>query len=197
MIKYRIFLVVSPTAITSPNFKLKGIASSTGRLDVIARSIIVALKTENGIRRDTEFWGLLEGPPNPPMLIKVIGSEVDYILYNEMEVIKNLRNIMKGEHIKGYILEKKGFKEAVKELMSKVNGLYYLREDGRNINEETFRHESVGFILGSHIDLSPSYEEHLASLGVERLKLNSVSYLTSQCITIIHRILDRICYLYH
>jgi len=196
MIKYRVFLVVSPTAVTSPNFKLKGIAGSTGRLDVIARSIIAALKTKNGIRGDTEFWGLLEGPPNPPILIKVIGSEVGYIPCSEIEVIKNLRNIMKGECIKGYILEKKGFKEVVKELMSRVSSLYYLRENGRKMSEETFRHERVGFILGSHVDLPPNYEEYLISLGVEKVSLSSMSYLTSQCIVIVHRILDRIHYLH-
>ncbi len=103
---------------------------------------------------------------------------------------------MKGEHIKGYILEKKGFKEVVKELMSRVNSLYYLIENGRKISEETFRHERIGFILGSHVDLPPNYEEYLISLGVEKVSLSSISYLTSQCIVIVHRILDRIYYLH-
>ncbi len=189
---YRIFLIVSPTAITTANFKLKGIAGSTGRLDVIARSIISALVTKSNIRRNVEVWSLLEGPPNPPIIIKVLGREVECMPSNEIEVVKIIRDLLAGRQIAGYYVTKMGFKRVVKELLNTVDKVYYLRENGANLNYRMFNYERLGFILGSHVDLPKEYELFLDENNIERIKLSNVSYLTSQCVTIVNRILDYI-----
>ena len=58
----RTFVTRSLTATTSPAFPKRGIASHTGRLDVIARMLRAALWTERGVRKDSSFFVTLEGP---------------------------------------------------------------------------------------------------------------------------------------
>ena len=185
--KRREFLIVSPTAITSPNFPLKGIAGSTGRLDVIARAILVAktLKTNAYII----VKALLLGPPKPPLLLEVHIPQVNRVYDNEVEVISDIRKAMMGERVNGFYIERISFKHVLSELVDVNKNVYYLHEKGDSF--KTIRPSAtIAFILGSHVDIPAVYERIIDQYGIKRVSLGNVSYLTSQCIIIVNWLLD-------
>lgn len=189
----RIFIVKSSTATTSPNFSLRNIAGTSGRLDVICRSIINAFLVNGSIRREIEFYGVLEGPPNPPKTIFISGSELSYLPRDEVAMAKIVKHLLSGASASpGFHLLKIGFKKLVSNFKSRDFKLTYLHEKGSYIRDFNFDlNEEYCFILGGHLGLDLPSELFLFSLNIPCISLGSVKYLTSQCITIVNEFLDR------
>ena len=186
----RTFIVVSPTARTSPDFPLKGIAGSTGRLDVIARSILTILQLDENIRKSIVFKALLMGPPNPPIVLEVYGSLVRGIYENEIKVIEAIRKVLAGEHVEGFSIEKVSLKKLLENLLNTHERVYYLHENGEEILRSIKPAKTIAFILGSHVDIPTEYEVIIDKMNIPRVSLGSISYLTSQCIIIVNWLLD-------
>ncbi|ABU81474.1 hypothetical protein [Ignicoccus hospitalis] len=176
----RTFVTRSLTATTSPAFPKRGIASHTGRLDVIARMLRAALWTERGVRKDSSFFVTLEGPPNPPLTLRFKGPELEADLSDERAAVEAIRKCMLGE-LKGCKRTKESFEEVLKSLGMKV---YVLSEDGEDVWSFEFP-KSAAFLLGSQHDLElPPW------LEAERVSLGPKSYLASHCIYYLHYVLD-------
>lgn len=186
----RTFAVVSPTARTSPDFPLKGIAGSTGRLDVIARSILTILQLDGNRRKNIVFKALLMGPPNPPIVLEVHGSLVRETYENELKVIEAIKRVLAGEHIEGFGIEKIGLKKLLEKLLNTHERVYYLHENGEDILRYIKPAKTIAFILGSHVDIPTEYEVIIDKMGIPRVSLGNISYLTSQCIIIVNWLLD-------
>ena len=62
----RNFLILGHRARTAPDWKLDDLCGGGGRLDVLVRCVTAALWVSHGLRRDTDAWLLLLGPPAPP-----------------------------------------------------------------------------------------------------------------------------------
>ncbi len=73
-----------------------------------------------------------------------------------------------------------------------TKNIYYLREDGEPFEKKVRLSKYNIFILGSHVDLPYEYEVFLSDNKIPRISLGRISYLTSQCITIIHWLLDEL-----
>ena len=176
----RIFVTYSKTATTSPAFPRKGLASHTGRLDVIARMLRAALWTERGVRRDSSFVVTLGGPPNAPLTLRFRGRELETDLSDERKAAEAIRGCMKGE-LKGCRAEKKSFEEVLKELGVRA---YVLAEDGEDL-ENVQISLPAAFVLGPQHDLElPSWFE------AQRVSIGPKSYLASHCIFYLHYWLD-------
>ncbi len=189
----RVFLVKASKACTSSNFNIKSFAGSSGRLDVVARSILAALRLARGVRRNVIFLGVLEGPPNPPKLLKVIGKELRKLPESEVEIARIFLRLFKGENVEGFYLENKGFRDVVLEFVqSPCTVVYYLERDGVDIREVIFpKDKDLVFILGDHIGLDRDSELFLRKLGVRVISLGPKVYFTSHCITMVNEELDR------
>lgn len=198
----RVFIVKSPTATTSPNFPLRGIAGATGRLDVICRSIISAFKLKSGFRRNTVFYGILCGPPQPPLTIVVNGKKATTIPLSEIEVAKVIRDLIKAyssrktHSYSGWSIYRWDLCKVINSILSSMKALLiYLKEDGEYVERVFSRinmgeYDSIVFVLGSHVDLDPSDERVLEEYNALRVSVGPYSYLSSHVITYIHYILD-------
>ncbi|NPA84587.1 MAG: hypothetical protein GXO07_01110 [Crenarchaeota archaeon] len=175
----RIFVAQSKTATTSPAFPRKGLASHTGRLDVVARMLRASLWTAEGVRRDSSFVVTLEGPPSPPLTLFFKGRELEADLSDERRAAEAIRACMKGE-LKGCKASKKSFEEVLKGLGVK---LYVLREDGEELGEVGL---PAAFVLGTQHD--PELPQWLEA---EAISIGPKSYLASHCIFYLHYWLDR------
>ncbi|RLE66290.1 MAG: tRNA (pseudouridine(54)-N(1))-methyltransferase TrmY [Thermoprotei archaeon] len=189
----RIFLIKASKARTSPDFNIKSFASSSGRLDVIARAILAALRLSNGTRENVTFLCVLEGPPNPPKLLKVVGSEVEELPESEISIGEIFLRLFKGEKIKGFYLENKSFKEIVSEYVRNPQAVvYYLERYGVDIRDIDFpKGKSLVFILGDHIGLDKESELFLKKMKIQAISLGPKVYFTTHCITIVNEELDR------
>ncbi|MEM3615942.1 MAG: tRNA (pseudouridine(54)-N(1))-methyltransferase TrmY, partial [Candidatus Methanomethylicia archaeon] len=127
----RIFLVKSSTAITSPKISLRNIAGSSGRMDVICRSILNAFFIDvNEFRRNVTFYGVLEGPPDPPKTLCIDGFMVEGMILDEVWILEVIMDLMRGKIVKGFNIIKRGFQDVVRSLINDGFKLLYMHEDG-------------------------------------------------------------------
>ena len=184
----------SSSAVTGPVFSLRNVASTSGRLDVICRSILSAFLVDGVIRRDVVFYGSLWGPPEPPKLLTVTGSALRFLPNDEVYVARVIRELfLDGDVPDGFKVERKSFDDLIYSIRRMGVKLFYLHEEGLLIKGVDFDVEGdYGFILGDQLGLDVKSERLLSSLGIRRISLGPVSYLASQCILIVNNHLDRL-----
>jgi tRNA (pseudouridine54-N1)-methyltransferase len=197
----RTFVLKASEAHTSDDFKLKDLPSSSGRLDVVCRCSIAALLDDLQIRKDSIFIGVLEGKPNAPLCLRLDGRELRMMPFSEIGMADMLRRILGGhyEHGREYAIpywqgvsiERKSFAELLCSVLAS-NALHYLCEEGEDIRtaDVDMKRDNV-FVLGDQQGLTVQDEEILEKLGAKRISLGSLSYLSSQVITLVHDELDR------
>ncbi len=182
-----LFLLKASTARTSPDFSIKSLAGSSGRLDVVCRCLIAALAKPGGIRRFVEFQAVLEGPPNPPKLLVVKGEELRELPLSEVEVAEQIFKVLQGLKVEGFqLLEKISFRKAVDKVVDRGFQLIYLHEKGGKL-KDMLRGEKIAFVLGDHLGLDRDSEAYLDSKGAVRVSLGPHSYMASHCIAAVLR----------
>ncbi len=177
----RFFITRSLTATTTPYFPSKGIASHTGRLDVIARMLRASLWTERGNREDAYFVATLEGPPNAPLTLFFEGDSLDCEPRDELSAVKCIRKCMLGE-LKGCTRDRKSFEDVLRDLEMPI---VVLSEKGDDVSKLKIG-PAIAFVIGSHhdIELPEGVKPHQA------ISISNKSYLASHVITFINFYLD-------
>ncbi len=188
----RAFVIVGTSARTSGDFELKGFAGASGRMDVIAVSMIGALSYPKP-RSDVVFIAVLEGPPSPPVTIIVKGWEVRRVPESEVEVGRYIRDALRGEFHEEFPIhvEKMSFEAVISKLRRDGFDVYYLHEKGEDIWNIKLP-ENIALVLGDHIGLPPEHEKVLDRQGVKRLRLGPRVYLSWYCTVIANEVLDRV-----
>ena len=177
----RIYITYSETATTTPAFPRRGIASRTGRLDVIARMLRASLWTPAGPRSDTVFIAVLEGPPQPPLALTFRGELIDCEMKYETDAVECIRKCMR-EELRGCKKEKARLYDVLKSVGVPI---VLLSEDGEDISKVEVP-KSVAFLLGSQHDL-----EVPPRIPIWRkISIGPFSYLASHCISYLQYYLD-------
>ena len=180
----RNFLLCLRGGFTSGNFRN---LRDAGRLDIVAHCLTSSFFLSHALRRDVIFHIILNGPPNPPLYIKVNGETVYDLRCDERTIGDIIRNVLSGKEHKGFSLEKKSFQEIIKEL-SKENDIYVLEEKGELIRKIKFK-ENTAFVIGDQVGL-PKKEEGFVLRYGKKISLGKTVYLAADCITIINYELD-------
>ncbi|WP_456472856.1 tRNA (pseudouridine(54)-N(1))-methyltransferase TrmY [Methanocaldococcus sp.] len=197
----REFIFKANKAITSPNINLKDLPGSCGRLDLVCRCVSDSLFLSHDIRRDTVFYSVLCGPPNPPVCIKFVGSELRKVSPDERNIAIFIKKALKKfletedkdswiESTPGIYVRKIGFKDLIIEKMEEGKNLYYLHKNGESIEKVKIKDNPV-FILGDHIGLSEEDEKFLEGKAI-KVSLSPLELHANHCIVIIHNILDKL-----
>lgn len=159
-----------------------------GRLDVVYECIVASLFLSHGIRRDTVFHAVLNGPPNPPLHLQIDGIAL-YDVRTDLDTWQQiLRKIIAGKTHPGISVDKTSF-EALLKTEAQAHSVYVLEEGGKNIAETGLADNAV-FVLGDHVGL-PKKAEILALRFGQKISLGKQTYLAASCITIINYVLDR------
>jgi len=198
----RAFLIVLHRARTDPNFKLEDLPGSGGRMDIFCRFIVSSLLTSHGIRRDTVVYGVLLGPPNPPVAIKVLGDTVRYLNPDERSTGALIRNaLFKMKRLSynadswmrsspGVMFKRAGLKDILEELTNENFNIYYLKEDGEDIRTANV-FLPAAFVISDNVDLTNDEEELVLGYSSGVLSLGPLSLYSEHCVVIIHNELDR------
>jgi len=204
----REFILKANKAITSGNVNLKDLPGSCGRLDLVCRCISSAFFLSHNIRRDTVFYSVHYGEPNPPVALKFVGSELKRLSPDERSIAIFIKKALSKEHnskwresTPGIYHAKKDFREIVLEKIEKGRNVYFLHLRGKPIedviNSRTYneiKDRGFVFILGDHIGLTEEDERFLNDLKIEKLSLSPLELHANQCIDIVHNILDKLEY---
>ncbi len=180
----RAFILFSRLGKTSSAFSS---LHDAGRLDIVYECIEASLFLSHGIRRDVTFHAILNGPPNPPLHIKIDGATV-YDVRTDAETWQQiLRKVIAGKPHPGINVDKMGFEALLKkEALSRR--VYVLEEGGKNIAEAELVDDAV-FVLGDHVGLPKKAEVFALRYG-EKISLGKQPYLAASCITVINYLLD-------
>jgi len=179
-------------AVTSPDFSLDDLPGSGGRMDLVARCVCSALWISHGLRRDACIHIAAYGRPNPPVVISFYGDKLRNVSPDERNIASWIKISLASKRKNPGIAVRRGlsFQKLIEELASSGNFFYILHEDGVPVEDVDLKADAV-FVLGDHLGIPRKEEKFVERFPHEKISLGNISYLASQCITIIHYELDR------
>jgi tRNA (pseudouridine54-N1)-methyltransferase len=74
----RTFIVVGHKAVTTPDFSLEDLPGTSGRMDILCRSINSAFVLSHGIRRDVQVFLVMLGGESPKTL-RLMGDQLRHL----------------------------------------------------------------------------------------------------------------------
>ncbi|MDI9646138.1 MAG: tRNA (pseudouridine(54)-N(1))-methyltransferase TrmY [Archaeoglobales archaeon] len=191
----RSFLIIGNKASTKP-FNLNDIPGA-GRMDIICRSIAQALFISHGIRKDVEVYALLLGEPEPPKVVLIKGDEVKRMSPDERNIAAHIKKALAlnassdWKRVQsGVYVAKKSIEELLREIGQRYE-IYYLREDGKDIEEVAKEIHNPLFIIGDHLGLLAEQEKVVMSYAKEILSVSKISIMAEQCVVICNYVLDK------
>ncbi len=186
----RQFILYASKAVTSPDFSLDDLPGSGGRMDLVARCICNALWISHALRRDTCIHVVACGSPCPPVVISFYGDRLRGVSPDERNIAAWIKKVLAGKRKNpGIRIRRIGFPQLIEELASEGTFFYILDEKGQAISDVELKEDPV-FVLGDHLGMPRNEEEFVARFEHEKISLGSISYLASQCITVLHYELD-------
>ena len=193
----RRFAVIGHRTPSSGKINLNDLAGSSGRLDVLVRSVNTALFKSHGIRDDTDIILHLMGGPGPPRRIWFQGSRLRGVHPDERaiagQVAKALREPVPpmGQHVElhtGLWHSGGGIEQTLLEWGRDGVRAFVLDADGEQLDARPPSGDSIGFILSDDQPFSDSEAEFLEPM--ERISLGGNWLQGHSCIAIIHHIID-------
>jgi len=192
----RRFVIIGHRAPTTPDFTLNDLAGSSGRLDVLLRCVTQSFYLSNNFRRDVEMFLVLLGGDDPPRTLRFSGSELRYLNPDERST---------GALVRNALIQCRGKDEDTPAtpgitalrwdldttLRSMPGGsLVWLHEEGSPINCGNMPPEPT-FILSDDREFSDEDIKVIRSFEPLKISLGKTSYLSSQCITLAHWMMDQ------
>jgi len=159
-----------------------------GRLDIVHECVVASLFLSHAFRKDVNFHAILNGPPNPPLQLKIEGATLHDVRTDQQTWTKILKKILTGKTHPGITIHKKSF-EALIKAKAEESQIYVLEEGGKDIVQTEIGKQPI-FILGDHVGLPKKVEKYALRYG-EKISLGKKPYLAASCITILNYLLDR------
>lgn len=185
------FILYARKAVTSPDFSLDDLPGSGGRMDLVARCVCSALWISHDLRRDSCIHVVACGSPNPPVVISFYGNRLRGVSPDERNIAAWIKKTLARKRKNpGINIRKLSFQQLVEEIAPEGNIFYVLHEKGKDIARVKLKADPV-FILGDHIGLPRKEEKFVERFEYEQISLGTISYLASQCITVLHYELDK------
>jgi tRNA (pseudouridine54-N1)-methyltransferase len=186
----RRFVVLAHKVPTSGEFSLNDLPGTGGRVDVLCRAIGAGLFVSHGMRTDTEITLLVQNA----VQIRISGDRVKRLNPDERSTAAILQLALRGagaeeaETTPGVVASQSSLSQVLDRLYQLEAHPVVLHEQGVPVEEFPLPDNSA-FILSDHEDFTEEDESILAD--VPRVSLGPAPLHTSQCITIIHYLLDR------
>jgi len=186
----RRFVIVGHKAAVTPEFPLNDLPGSAGRMDVLCRAVGAAFFLSHDLRRDVEVVLLLQ----ETVQIRLVGRQLRHLNPDERSTAALLKRALEAMDEKE-VESTPGIFVSPGDLGSSLDRLYQigahpivLHEKGTPLNECSMP-ENPAFFLSDHLPFTTSDEAILSELP--HLSLGPRLLHTSQCITIVHYLLDQ------
>ncbi len=187
----RRFIVLGHHTTTAGDFGLNDLAGSTGRLDILLRCVNSAFMLSHDLRRDTELYLILLGPPRPPKTVRLVGPELRHLNPDERSTAALLRRALRlaseGESSPGIYVERRGLSHLLARL---GQGLIYLREEGKDIRRVSLPTPST-FLLSDHRDATAQEAVVVEEAQPLLVRIGPKSLHADHAILLVHNELDR------
>lgn len=151
---------------------------------MVHQCAVSALFLSHAIRKDAVFHAILNGPPTPPLHLKVDGAELRDARTDEDTWFGILKKVLKGGSHPGISVAKESFQEVV----SGRQNVFVLEEGGNDATKTDFG-ENPLFVLGDQVGL-PKREEGFALRNGRKLSLGKTRYLAASCVNTLNFLMD-------
>lgn len=159
-----------------------------GRLDIVYECAVSSLFLSHAIRKNVTFHTILNGPPTPPLHLKIDGETLHDVRTDQETWTQILKKVLSGKPHPGITTHKTSFEALIKTKANEAK-IYVLEEGGKTISEIAISDKPV-FVLGDHVGL-PKKAEGFALRYGEKISLGKHPYLAASCITILNYLLDK------
>jgi tRNA (pseudouridine54-N1)-methyltransferase len=186
----RRFVFIGHKVPLDAEFTLNDLPGAAGRLDVLCRAVGASLFLSHGIRRDVETTLLLQNA----VQVRILGDRVKRLNPDERSTAALLKRALESvdedevESTPGIFVSHRTLPETLDRLYQDGASPVVLHEAGRAVDAFRFPSEPA-FILSDHLDFTEEEETALADLP--RVSLGRRALHTSQCVSILHYLLDR------
>jgi tRNA (pseudouridine54-N1)-methyltransferase len=157
-------------------------------LDIVYECADTSLFLSHAIRKDAIFHATLNGPPNPPLYLKVDGAQLHDVRTDQQTWTQILKKVLSGKPHPGITLTKTSFETLLKTEAAEAK-IYVLEEGGKDVSEIEIGANPV-FVLGDHVGLPKKVEGFALRYG-EKISLGKQPYLAASCISVLNYLLDR------
>lgn len=192
----RNFVIVGHKATTNPDFSLEDIPGTSGRLDILCRSVTAAFVISHGIRKDVCVYLVLLGGEIPKTIL-LRGETLRHLNPDERTTAALLKKALNvparpewAMSTSGIFVRTGGLREVLDDLLGVR--MIYLREDGlgiRGLGAGAIAGDAA-FILGDHTGMTPEEEIMITEAGAEVISLGPTSLHADHCIVLINWFLD-------
>jgi tRNA (pseudouridine54-N1)-methyltransferase len=192
----RRFILLAHKAPLTPEFSLNDLPGAAGRMDVLCRSIGAAFFLSHDLRRDVEAVILVQ----QKIQIRLVGKRIKRLNPDERSTAALIKHALQKlgsqeieqdeelESTPGIFISRRGLSDVVDRLYQLGAHPIVLHEHGSPIDSCSIPSDPA-FFLSDHEDFSPWEESVLGELP--HISLGQRALHTSQCITIVHYLLDR------
>lgn len=194
----RRFVLIGQTASATGDFSLDDLPGSSGRLDVLLRSLRAALLVSHGLRRDILVYLLLRGDTEAPRLLRVDGRRAKFLRPDERSLATLVKKTLAAapEPSATFAEVRPGLDLCEGDLTtllveSQGAPCYVLEEGGADIREQPFAGDDAWFFLGDHLGFDVVSRSLLERHGCVPLSVGPLSLHTDDVVTLVSNELDR------
>lgn len=199
----RTFVVVGQKALASDAFLLDDLPGTSGRLDVLVRSVRAALLSSHGVRRDARVYLVLLGGERAPRTVRLDGEHAKFLRPDERSLAVLLKKALAShdddgaegfvERRHGLAIARGGLERALDD--AAPGPVYLLDEAGEDVRTSPLaahaREGHVTVVAGDHEGPSPEVRALLATRGARAVRLGPLSLHTEDAVAVVSNELDR------
>ena len=195
----RSFVILGGTALASGEFSLEDLPATSGRLDVLVRSLRAALLVSHGVRRDSVAYLVLGGGERSPRTVRVDGATAKFLRPDERSLAILLKKSLLAPvapDAEGFLAVRPGIAIArggLEAVLAELGGATHclLEPGGADLRSLPLASPSVAFYLGDHAGLSDDSRALLRSAGALSVSVGPVELHTEDVVTVVSNELDR------
>jgi tRNA (pseudouridine54-N1)-methyltransferase len=197
----RRFVLIGQTASASGEFSLDDLPGSSGRLDVLLRSVRAALLVSHGLRRNVLVYLVLRGGGGAARLLRIDGRTVKFLRPDERSLATLVKKTLSAAvNVSDTFTEIRPGLELragdVPQLLAEMGTTpcYVLHEDGQDIRADGLSQlvdDDAWFFIGDHLGFDERSLDALEQRGCRRVAVGPVSLHTDDVVALVSNELDR------
>ena len=191
-------MLIGQTAFASSDFSLDDLPGSSGRLDVLLRSVRAALLVSHGLRRNVLVYLVLRGGSAGPRILRVDGRTAKFLRPDERSLATLVRKTLAAapSPCPSFVELRPGLELRdgdLTELLSEASGApcFVLHEDGGDLRAQSLESDDGWFFLGDHLGFDVVSLALLERHGCQRVSLGPVSLHSDDAVALLQNELDR------
>jgi tRNA (pseudouridine54-N1)-methyltransferase len=198
----RRFVIVGQKATASPEFSLLDLPGTSGRLDVLLRSLRAALLVSHGVRKDTIVYLVLGGGRLAPRVLRVDGRHIRFVRPDERALALLVQKALGRAEIgaapdafveirAGLAVASGGLAAVLADFDPLATTAYVLEEDARDVRDGPLADDEVVVFVGDHLGFDEPTRAALGALGALPIGVGPLSLHADDAIAIACNEMDR------